>query len=129
VDQLATGKESCTPTGIITTSVKVEGKAKNEVYQLNPDPLTLQDLDYHQALMAFGHQMPNVGIEEDMPLDMMAFAAISGACKTKHFGLKLSTYDLDPLLLAQCKESKHWTNPTQSNSWYESIMTEVQNLL
>jgi len=55
--------------------VKVEGKAKNEVYQPIPDPPTLLDLDY-LLLMAFGHQMPNVGIEEDMPLDMMAFVAI-----------------------------------------------------
>jgi len=112
----------------IATSVKVEGKAKNEVYQPIPDPPTLLDLDY-LLLMAFGHQMPNVGIEEDMPLDMMASAAISGACKTKHFGPKLSAYDLDPLSIAQCKESKNWTNRTQGNSWYESIMTEVQNLL
>jgi len=104
--------------------VKVEGKAKNEAYQPIPDPPTLLDLDY-LLLMAFGHQMPSVGIEEDMPLDMMASAAISGACKTKHFGPKLS----DPLSIAQCKESKNWTNRTQGNSWYESIMTEVQNLL
>jgi len=73
--------------------------------------------------------MPNVGIEEDMPLDFMAFEAISGACKTKHFGPKSSAYDLNLLSIAQCKKSKYWSNPEQGNSWYESILTEVQTLL
>jgi hypothetical protein len=52
---------------------------------------------------------------------------IAMSSRVKHS--KLSAYERDPISIKECERSANWKTVKQGNSWYESIMTEVNNLI
>jgi hypothetical protein len=80
--------------------------------------------EYHAA-MTFPDLMPDaVDLEND--IQGMLSWAVMAANKKKN--IKMSAYPPDPLNIPECQSSENWSNPTQGNSWYEAIMSEIGNL-
>jgi len=46
----------------------------------------------------------------------------------KKKNVKMSAYPPHPLNIPECQSSDNWSNPTQGNSWYDAIMSEIGNL-
>ena len=80
--------------------------------------------DYYAA-MTFGHQMPNVQIDWERSKQNMTDKITAYAVRTRDG--KKTAYDPDPKSIDQCKSSPNWKDPEQGNSWWESILTEIEN--
>ena len=51
------------------------------------------------------------------------------SCAVRSKEGKKSAYDPDPKSIDQCKLSANWEKPAQGNSWWESIISEVDNFI
>ena len=83
-------------------------------------PPPLENMDAYAA-MFFGAHMSCFDFRD--PITRM----IAMSSRVKHS--KLSAYERDPTSIQECEKSVNWKAAKQGNSWYESIMTEINNLV
>ena len=117
------GKQHQKDMGSNTGKFRVQ-EHKSQTYIPSDIPPPPETTDYFAA-MTFGHQMPAVKIDWEMSKHamydkLMAYAA-------KNVTGKKSAYEPDPRTIEQCKASQNWQNPIQGNSWWDSILSEVEN--
>jgi hypothetical protein len=92
----------------------------NSYYSPSLLPPPLKNMDVYAA-MFFGVHMSCIDFRD--PITGM----IAMSSRVKHS--KLSVYERDPISIQECERSVNWKTAKQGNSWYESIMTEINNLI
>ena len=80
--------------------------------------------EYHAA-MTFPEMMPDAVDLDNEIQGMLSWFAMAA---NKKKNVKMSAYPPDPLNIPECQSSDNWSNPTQGNSWYDAIMSEIGNL-
>ena len=83
-------------------------------------PPPLENMDAYAA-MFFGAHMLCFDFRDSIT------RMIAMSSRVKHS--KLSAYERDPTSIKECEQSINWKAPKQGNSWYASIMTEINNLV
>jgi len=71
--------------------------------------------------------MPNAVNLSDEIQNMNSHAAMLS--KQHKTNPKMSAYTLDPISVEECKKSEDWSAPQQGNSWKQTIMSKIDNLL
>ena len=91
-----------------------------------PSGIPPVDVDFYAAI-SFSHLMPNAVNLSDEIQNMNSHAAMLS--KQHKTNPKMSAYTLDPISVEECKKSEDWSAPQQGNSWKQTIMSKIDNLV
>jgi transposase InsO family protein len=114
-------KETDNGTGKVRT-----GDKNMPTYTPSNIPPPSDQVDYY-AIMAFGDRMTQVDVQTQECRQNTENSIRAHASRRN--SNKKSAYPTDPQSITGCQRSENWEKPEQGNSWKESILTEVNNLI